>query len=42
MDTTEKRIVSDIESVLLSPAGGYTKGTDVYALYVRTMIWFER
>ena len=26
METTEKRFESDIESALLSPAGGYTKG----------------
>ena len=46
MDTTEKRFESDIESALLSPAGGYTKGMDVYdtslALYVRTLVDFIR
>jgi len=46
MDTTEKRFESDIESALLSPAGGYTKGTDVYdpslALYARTLVDFIR
>jgi type I restriction enzyme R subunit len=30
MITTEKRFESDIESFFLSPAGGYTKGTDTY------------
>ena len=39
METTEKRFESDIESALLSPAGGYTKGTDTYdpelGLYVK-------
>ena len=46
MDTTEKRFESDIEAALLSPAGGYTKGTDVYdpslALYARTLVDFIR
>ena len=46
MDTTEKRFESDIESALLSPAGGYAKGTDVYdpslALYARTLVDFIR
>ena len=44
METTEKRFESDIESALLSPAGGYTKGTDTYdpelGLYVNTLIGF--
>ncbi len=44
MDTTEKRFESDIEAALLSPAGGYTKGTDAYdpnlGLYVSTLIGF--
>ena len=46
METTEKRFESDIESALLSPAGGYTKGTDTYdpelGLYVDTLIDFIR
>ena len=44
MLTTEKRFESDIESAFLSPAGGYTKGTDTYnaelGLYVDTLIGF--
>ena len=28
METTEKRFESDIESALLSPPGGYVKGSD--------------
>ena len=44
METTEKRFESDIESALLSPAGGYTKGVDTYdtrlGLYVNTLIDF--
>ena len=44
METTEKRFESDIESAFLSPAGGYTKGTDTYdpkqGLYVRTLLDF--
>ena len=43
-ETTEKRFESDIESALLSPASGYTKGTDTYnpelGLYVNTLIGF--
>lgn len=43
-DTTEKRFESDIESFFLSPAGGYTKGTDEYdpklGLYPGTLIRF--
>ena len=46
MDTTERRFESDIESALLSPAGGYTKGAGTYdpklALYVDTLIDFVR
>lgn len=38
----EKRFESDIESFLISPKGGYTKGTDTYdaklGLYVNTFI----
>ena len=30
METTEKRFESDIESALLSPPGGYVKGSDTY------------
>lgn len=45
-ETTEKRFESDIESALLSPASGYTKGTDTYdpelGLYVDTLIDFIR
>jgi len=41
---TEKRFEEDIESFFLSPAGGYTKGTDTYdaklGLYVNTLIDF--
>ena len=44
METTEKRFESDIEAALLSPSGGYAKGTDTYdpalALYVDTLIGF--
>ena len=44
METTEKRCESDIEAALLSPSGGYAKGTDTYdpalALYVDTLIGF--
>lgn len=43
-DTTEKRFESDIEAFFLSPAGGYTKGTDEYdpklGLYPDTLIRF--
>ena len=43
-DTNEKRFESDIESALLSPAGGYVKGEDTYnpklGLYVDTLIDF--
>ena len=43
-DTTEKRFESDIESFLVSAAGGYTKTTDRYdpqsGLYVNTLITF--
>ena len=44
--TNEKRLESDIEAALLSPAGGYTKGADVYdpkaGLFVDTLIDFVR
>ena len=44
IDTTEKRFESDIESFFLSPAGGYTKGTDAYdaklGLYPDVLIRF--
>ena len=44
IDTTEKRFEEDIESFFISPAGGYTKGTDTYdaklGLYVNTLIDF--
>lgn len=44
METTEKRFESDIESALLSPPGGYVKGSDTYdpalALYVNTLVGF--
>lgn len=44
MITTEKRFESDIESFFLSPAGGYTKGTDAYdaklGLYPDALIRF--
>ncbi len=44
MDATEKRFESDIEAAFLSPAGGYTKGTDTYdpnqGLYISTLIDF--
>ena len=43
-DTTEKRFEADIESFLVSAAGGYTKTTDRYdpqsGLYVNTLIAF--
>ena len=43
-DTTERRFESDIESVLISPAGGYTKTADAYdaaaGLYTDTLIRF--
>lgn len=43
-DASEKRFEADIESFFLSPAGGYTKGTDTYdakqGLYVNTLIDF--
>ena len=43
-ETNEKRFESDIESALLSPAGGYIKGEDTYdpklGLYVDTLIDF--
>lgn len=42
--TNEKQFESDIEAALLSPAGGYVKGTDTYdaksGLYVDTLIDF--
>lgn len=44
MITTEKRFEADIESFVLSPTGGYTKGADTYdakqGLYVNTLIDF--
>lgn len=44
--TNEKQFESDIEAALLSPAGGYVKGTDTYdaktGLYVNTLIEFVR
>ena len=44
--TNEKQFESDIEAALLSPAGGYVKGTDTYnatlGLYVDTLINFVR
>ncbi len=44
MVTNEKRFEQDIESFLLSPAGGYTKTTDTYdpkkGLYTNTLINF--
>jgi len=44
--TTEKRFEEDIETFFLSPAGGYTKGTDSYdaklGLYVDTLINFVK
>ena len=44
MISNEKRFEEDIESFLLSPAGGYTKGTDTYdaklGLYVNTLMDF--
>ena len=43
-ETNEKRFESDIESALLSPAGGYVKGEDTYnpklGLFVDTLIDF--
>lgn len=46
MITNEKRFETDIESALLSPAGGYVKGNDIYSaqvgLYVDTLINFVR
>ena len=43
-ETTEKRFEQDIESFLVSPAGGYTKGTAPYdaelGLYVDTLMAF--
>ena len=43
-ETNEKRFESDIESALLSPAGGYVKGEDIYdpkaGLFVDTLIDF--
>ena len=43
-ESNEKRFESDIEAALLSPAGGYVKGTDTYdpkvGLYVDTLIDF--
>ena len=46
IETKEKRFESDIESALLSPDGGYIKGTDIYdpklGLYVDTLISFIR
>ena len=44
--TNEKRFESDIEAAFLSPAGGYTKGADVYdpkaGLFVDTLIDFVK
>ena len=44
--TNEKRFESDIEAALLSPAGGYTKGADVYdpkaGFFVDTLIDFVK
>ena len=44
--TNEKQFESDIEATLLSPAGGYVKGTDTYdaktGLYVNTFVDFIR
>ena len=44
MISTEKRFEEDIESFLISAAGGYTKTTDTYdpekGLYVNTLINF--
>ena len=46
MITNEKQFETDIESALLSPAGGYVKGNDIYSaqvgLYVETLINFVR
>ena len=45
-ETTERRLESDIESFLISPAGGYTKTTDAYdpkaGLYTDTLIRFVK
>ena len=45
-DTTERRFESDIESSLISLAGGYTKTTDTYdpvlGLYTDTLIQFVK
>ena len=45
-EVNEKRFESDIESALLSPAGGYVKGEDIYdpkpGLFVDTLIDFIR
>ena len=42
--TNEKQFESDIEEFLISPEGGYVKGTDVYdpklGLYVDSLIAF--
>ena len=44
--TNEKQFESDIEAAMLSPAGGYVKGSDIYdakaGLYVDTLINFIR
>ncbi|MBO4378252.1 MAG: type I restriction endonuclease subunit R [Clostridia bacterium] len=46
METNEKRFESDIESFLLSSAGGYVKGTDAYdpklGLYAGRLVDFVR
>lgn len=43
-EVNEKRFESDIESALISPAGGYVKGEDIYdpkfGLFVDTLIDF--
>lgn len=45
-DTIERRFEADIESFLISPAGGYTKTTDTYdpaaGLYTDTLIRFVK
>ena len=45
-DLSEKQFETDIEAALLSPAGGYVKGSDTYdakaGLYVDTLINFVR
>lgn len=45
-DLSEKQFETDIEAALLSPAGGYVKGSDTYdakaGLYVDTLINFIR